>query len=60
MSLVIPSEFRYWANLDKPSVRAVRGAVKRVLGFEATTTLSYTCSSCGFEGTTDLFYTRVN
>lgn len=31
---MIPSEFRYWANLDKPRVRALRAAVKRVLGFD--------------------------
>jgi len=31
---VIPSEFRYWANLELPRVRAIRALVRRVLGFD--------------------------
>ena len=31
---MIPSEFRYWANLDRPHVRRVRGLVRWLLGFD--------------------------
>ncbi len=31
---VIPSEFRYWANLERPHVRRVRTGVRRLLGFD--------------------------
>jgi hypothetical protein len=35
---VIPSEFRYWANLDRPRVRRTRALVRRVLGFDPAPT----------------------
>lgn len=34
----IPGEFRYWEQIEKPQVRAIRAACKRVLGFDPAPT----------------------
>lgn len=30
----VPSDFRYWANLDRPRVRAARAVIRTALGFD--------------------------